>query len=221
MGIPIPGKDGLYIETGPIRCCHPSQASHWRACSPGGTSLMQITQGKAYMEVICNRQPNAEWWTVSVFEHFQESCANRRYHNLSCLDVYCTVLLVEYHVCVCGGGGGCAVLRCNGCRSVEITLDVCLKGSTDRAGKLFHLLIVLEAKENLNEEVFETSTQNLYLCLALVRLSAGVRPMEVASAPTCPWTTLNFNASQRSLRRSFSSCSPRSCNIWVTLEVVW
>ena len=58
--------------------------------------------------------------------------------------------------------------------------------STDRAGRLFHGLIVLVAKENLNEEVFEPSTQNLYLCLALVWLSAGVRPMEVASTPTCP-----------------------------------
>ena len=61
MRIPIPGKDGIYIETGPIWCCHPSQASHWRACSQRQTLLMQIhvTPGKA-MEVICNRQPNAE-----------------------------------------------------------------------------------------------------------------------------------------------------------------
>ena len=56
MGIPIPGKDGLYwsgVLVLHIWCCHPSQALHWRACCRGRRTLLtQIAQGKA-MKVIC------------------------------------------------------------------------------------------------------------------------------------------------------------------------
>ena len=99
--------------------------------------------------------------------------------------------------------------------SIDVVSTLCLhrndveSSSTSREGKLFHVLIVLAAKENLNEEVLEPRTWNLCLCLALVRPSTGVKPLEVASTPTCPWTTLNINANRRSLQRSFSSCSPK------------
>ena len=129
------------------------------------------------------------WCLCSMFAHLY--CLHYGTLNvyLSCLVVYSTGLLVEYrvevvvHVLRRSGGGG---IRC---RSMSALKAAGESSSTDLAGRLFHVLIVLVAKENLNEEVFDPRAWNLYSWLALVPPSARVRPIEVASTATCPWTT--------------------------------
>ena len=54
----------------------------------------------------------------------------------------------------------------------------------------------------------------------MVLLSAATKPIWSGPTATCPVTTLYNKASLRSRRRSLRSRQPRSCSIWVTLDVV-
>jgi len=95
-----------------------------------------------------------------------------------------------------------------------------LSCSITTTGSWFQSPTVLAANELRSSDEDAPIALNLNRWFALVLLSAATKPIWSGPTATCPVTTLYNKATLRSRQRSLRSRQPRSCSMWVTLDVV-
>ena len=123
---------------------------------------------------------------------------------------------MEYHA---NGGGGVLRHAIGASLSSWFLKAAGLSCSTTTAGSWFHQsLTVLAANELRSPDEDAPKYKPMIRPGSVIR--SHLRPIWSGPMATCPVTTLYNKASLRSCQRSLRSRQPRSCSIWVTLDVV-